>query len=229
MSEEETTQVENPREERGSPIPGCLILSAIVIVFGGLVVLYTFVGIYQNRTIGEFTQDTAAVVSIEAPTGTETAAVTAKLLAIEAAVKANRAERFFFTARDLNIMIATLDVAKDFRGNTMVEKIGSEGLVAPMAQPLRKGIFDKGKRYLNATFLPEPELRARTIAFKVRDIRPAVGTVPQGFIDNYSVIDFFRLDPENPAIKANVKSLGGIYIENDQLVVETQIREDNAE
>ena len=56
-----------------------------------------------------------------------------------------------------------------------------------------------------------------------------VGTVPQGFIDNYSVIDFFRLDPENPAIKANVKSLGGIYIENDQLVVETQIREDNAE
>ena len=125
--------------------------------------------------------------------------------------------------------LATLDVAKDFRGNTMVEKIGSEGLVAPMAQPLRKGIFDKGKRYLNATFLLEPELRARTIAFKVRDIRPAVGTVPQGVIDNYSVIDFFRLDPENPAIKANVKSLGGIYIENDQLVVETQIREDNAE
>ena len=226
MLDEETTQVEDTRGERGSPIPGCLILSAIIIVFGGLVILYTVVGMYQNRTIDGFTQDTPADISIEPPTVTETEAVAAKLHAIDDAVKGNRAERFFFTARDMNLMIATLDVAKDFRGNTMVEKISSEGLVAAMAQPLRKGIFDKGKRYLNATFILEPELRARTIAFKVRDIRPAIGTVPQGFIDNYSVIDFFRLDPETPAIKACVKSLGAIYIEDGQLVVETQIRED---
>lgn len=222
--EEETNSGEPVRGDRGSPIPGCLILGSIVGVFGGLVVLYTVVGLYQNRVIGDFTQDTAAVIQSVEPSGDQVAAVTAKLGLVAAAVKENRAERVLFSAEDLNILIATLDVAKDFRGNTFVESIGPDGIIAAMAQPLRKGIFSKEFRYLNATFVLEPEVRARTIAFKVWDIRPAEGSVPQGFIDNYSVIDFFRLDPENEAIKAHIQSLGAIYAEDGQLVVETIVR-----
>ena len=222
--EEEQNTGDAGRGDRGSPIPGCLILGAIIGVFGGLVVLYTVVGIYQNRVIGDFTQDTAAQIQAVAPSTGQVEAVTAKLGLIEKAVKENRAERVLFTAEDLNVLIATLEAAKDFRGNTFVESIGPDGIVAAMSQPLRKGIFNKGFRYLNATFVLEPEVRARTIAFKVRDIRPAEGSVPQGFIDNYSVIDFFRLDPENEAIKAHIQSLGAIYAEDGKLVVETIIR-----
>lgn len=222
--EEEQNTGDAGRGDRGSPIPGCLILGAIIGVFGGLVVLYTVVGIYQNRVIGDFTQDTAAQIQAVAPSTGQVEAVTSKLGLIAKAVKENRAERVLFTAEDLNVLIATLEVAKDFRGNTFVESIGPDGIVAAMSQPLRKGIFNKGFRYLNATFVLEPEVRARTIAFKVRDIRPAEGSVPQGFIDNYSVIDFFRLDPENEAIKAHIQSLGAIYAEDGKLVVETIIR-----
>lgn len=222
--EEEMNAGEAPRGDRGSPIPGCIILGAIIGVFGGLVVLYTVVGTYQNRVIDGFTQDTAAVIELVEPNPAQVEAVTAKLGLIEKAVKENRAERVLFTAEDLNILIATLEVAKDFRGNTLVNEIGPDGIVAAMAQPLRKGVFAKGFRYLNATFVLEPEVRARTIAFKVKDIRPAEGTVPKGFIDNYSVIDFFRLDPENAAIKAHIQSLGAIYPEDGKLVVETMVR-----
>jgi len=222
--EEEQNTGDAGRGDRGSPIPGCLILGAIIGVFGGLVVLYTVVGIYQNRVIGDFTQDTAAQIQAVAPSTGQVEAVTAKLGLIAKAVKENRAERVLFTAEDLNVLIATLEAAKDFRGNTFVESIGPDGIVAAMSQPLRKGIFNKGFRYLNATFVLEPEVRARTIAFKVKDIRPAEGAVPQGFIDNYSVIDFFRLDPENVAIKAHIQSLGAIYAEDGKLVVETIIR-----
>ena len=222
--EEEQNTGDAGRGDRGSPIPGCLILGAIIGVFGGLVVLYTVVGIYQNRVIGDFTQDTAAQIQAVAPSTGQVEAVTAKLGLIAKAVKENRAERVLFTAEDINVLIATLEAAKDFRGNTFVESIGPDGIITAMSQPLRKGIFNKGFRYLNATFVLEPEVRARTIAFKVRDIRPAEGSVPQGFIDNYSVIDFFRLDPENEAIKAHIQSLGAIYAEDGKLVVETIIR-----
>ena len=225
MADEETIPEGPARGERGSPTPGCCILGAIIAVFGGLVILYTAVGIYQNRTIGGFTQDKAAAITVLAPTPDQVASVKARLGLIETAVKENRAERVLFTAEDLNVIIATFDLAKDFRGNTSIERIGAEGLVAAMAQPMRKGIFDGGVRYLNATFVLEPEVRARTIAFKVRDIRPAIGSVPQGFIDSYSVIDFFKLNPENPVIKANIGSLEAIYGEEGQLVVETKIRE----
>jgi hypothetical protein len=226
MPDEETIPEASPGALRGSPVPGCMILGAIVFVFGGLIILYTVVGSYQNRVIGGFTQDTPAALPVPAPTPAEVEAVSAKLALIASAVKENRAERVLFTAADLNIVIASFEVAKDFRGNTSVESIGPEGIVAAMSQPMRKGIIKKGVRYLNATFVLEPEVRVRTIAFKVKDIRPATGQVPPGFIDNYTALDFFRLDPENAVIKAHIESLGAIYGEEGQLVVETKVRDD---
>ncbi len=229
MPDEETIPEDSRTALRGSPIPGCLILGAIVFVFGGLIILYTVVGTYQNRTIGTFTQDTPAALPVVEPTPAGIEAVRAKLALIASAVKENRAERILFTADDLNLIIATFEVAKDFRGNTSVESIGPEGIVAAMAQPMRKGIFDKGLRYLNATFVLQPEVRARTIAFMVKDIRPAAGEMPSGFIDNYTALDFFKLDPENPEIKAHIESLGAVYGEAGQLVVETKVRDDLGE
>ena len=228
MSDEESIPEESSAALRGSPVPGCLILGAIVTVFGGLIILYAVVGTYQNRTIGTFTRDTPAALPVVDPSPAEVAAVRAKLDLIATAVKENRAERVLFSAAELNHLIATFEVAKDFRGNTVVKSVGPGGIVAAMAQPMRKGIFDKGLRYLNATFVFEPEVRARTIAFKVRDIRPDEGSVPAGFVHNYATLDFFRLDPESEVIKSHIQSIGAIYGEGDRLVVETKVREDGA-
>ncbi len=229
MADEETISENSRAALRGSPLPGFLILGAIIFVFGGLIVLYTVVGSYQNRVIGGFTEDTPAELPVLVPAPAALADVEAKLERIAAAVKENRPERVLFTAADLNLIIAHYDVAQDFRGNTSVESIGPEGIVAAMAQPMRKGFLKKGLRYLNATFVFEPEVRARTIAFKVKDIRPATGEMPPGFIDNYAALDFFRLDPENPVIKAHIGSLGAVYGEEGQLVVETKVRDEVGE
>lgn len=210
-----------PMPDRGSPVPGCLILAAIVTVFGGLIVLYLVVGTYQYRKIGTFAQDTPAELAIPAPAQAQVESAMDKLKAIEAAVAAKQAERILFTAEDLNVLIATLPVAEGFRGNTRIKSIGPGGIVAEMAQPMRKGPFQKGFRYLNASFILQPELRARTIAFKVIGIDPVVGEVPKPFVDSYASLDLFKLDPENPAMKAHVTSLTAVYTEDGQLVVET--------
>ncbi len=214
-----------PSPERGSPAPGCCILAAIVGVFGGLVVLYSVVGTYQHRTIPGFTQETAAAFSIPVPSATQAEAAKAKLRQIEAAVAEGRSERVLFTIGDLNALIASLDEAADFRGNARVERITVEGLSVEMAQPIRRGVFKKGFRYLNGTFVFQPELRARTIAFKLLSIRPTVGEAPKPFVDSYASLDLFRLDPEIPALKANVSSLAAVYTEEGQLVVETKAGE----
>lgn len=212
--------------KRGSAAPGCCILTAIVGVFGGLVVLYIGVGLFQVKSFAGITQDKAAVVEIGTPAPAVVESALAKLHLIGQAVSESKSERVLFNAAELNALIATLDEAEGFRGNTRIERIDPQGLVIRMSQPLRKGPFQKGFQYLNADFVLEPELRARSIAFKVRDIHPDSGELPKGFVAGYASLDLFRLDPDLPAIQANVPSLEAVYIEEDQLVVETKTAED---
>ena len=95
MAEEKS---ESP-ELRGSPTPGCLILAAIIIVFGGLVVLYVVVGSIQNKKIDEFTQNEPAKLEAIVASDERTAATSAKLKQIEKAVSAGRSERITLPLR----------------------------------------------------------------------------------------------------------------------------------
>ena len=153
----------------------------------------------------------------------------AKLESVGTAVADRKVERVLFTTEDLNVLIATLDATKDFGGQTFIEEITEQGIVAKMAQPVRKGIIEKGFRFLNGEFVFKPEVRARTIAFKVIAIRPAVGSVPQNFVESYATLDFFRLDPENEAIAANINSIESVYTEDGHVVVETRLKPRNEE
>lgn len=208
----------------GTGLPGCIILFAILAVFGGLIVLYSFVGMKQHREIGKFTEDTPAELAIPEPSKEAVDAVEQKLFTLKAAASQNKAERILFTADDLNTLIATKEMAADFRGNTRIKQITPQGLAVEMSQPMRKSPLSRGYRYINAIFLFQPELRARTIAFKVMDILPEEGTLPQQFVSNYSSLDFFRLDPNNEVIKAYIPAISRIYVEGDQLVIETKVR-----
>ncbi|MEM6278182.1 MAG: hypothetical protein AAF733_01795 [Verrucomicrobiota bacterium] len=225
-----STEESPPREElKSSPYPGCVILCTIVLVFGGLIILYTLVGNFQKKEIATFTQEEPAEIQIPDPSEEEASSALEKLQTIESAAAEGSAERILISAGELNALIGSLDELKDFRGQTYIERISPQGIVAMMAQPMRKGFLNKEIHYLNATFVLQPELRSRTVAFKVVDIRPVVGEVPKQFVDSYAVLDFFRLDPEMEAISRNIKSIVAIYTEGGQLVVETGVREETEE
>jgi len=221
MSTEEESE---PQELRSSPVSGCIILISIIVVFGGLVVLYTVVGLYQTRKIDDFAQDEPMAIQVDEPDAATVEAALAKLGEIENAVEEKVAIRVLFTPQDLNVLIATQEMLKDFRGQTYITRISPQGLVADMAQPMRKGIFDSGSRYLNGTFVFQPEIRLRTVAFKVIDIRAVEGDVPEQFVSNYAVLDFFRLDPENEQIKKHISYIAAVYAEAGSLVVETGVK-----
>jgi hypothetical protein len=223
MSNSESEPADPPQALRSSPFSGCFILVSILVIFGGLIVLYTVVGIYQNRTIDEFTQAQPAEITLLTPGSAQLETANAKLGQISQAVANEASERIEFTAEDLNVLIASMEELKDFRNQTYVERISPQGIVAKMAQPMRRGVFNKTPRYLNATFVFQPEVRARTVAFKVVDIRADVGEVPEGFKENYATLDFFRLDPELEAMKTHIRSIAAVYAEPGKLIVETKI------
>jgi len=219
MSEPEQTG----ERRGGTGMPGCFILCAILVVFGGLVILYAVIGYKQNNAIGEFTVDEPAEIQVVSPTPEEAKSAKDKLIAIKEAATQNKAERILFTKEDLNVLIATLEVAEDFRGTTFVESLEDFGLVVRTAQPLRKGVLSKGHRYLNGSFVFVPEVRKRTIAFKVKDIKPDKGSVPEQFVSVLSSLDLFKLDPENKELEATIASIKRVYTEGGMLVVETQV------
>ena len=219
----DSTDSEKPDRLRSSPTSGCFILSTIILIFGGLIVLYTVVGTYQNRKIDEFTSDAPITIPVIEAISAEIETASAKLKMIGTAVKNETPERIEFSADKLNILIATREELKDFREQTYIERISPQGIVARMSQPMRSGLSKKNHRYLNGTFVFQPELRARTVAFKVLDIRPDKGDAPQAFIESYATLDFFRLDPDLEAIQKNIKSIAAVYTEPGKLIVETKI------
>ncbi len=223
MSDSSTssTETKQPEFRGGSPTSGCIILVAIIVIFGGLGVLYAFTFFYQKNAIEGFTQDAPAEIAVYEPTEAEATAVREKLSAIEASAKAGKEERFSLSATDLNTMMATYEMLEGFRGNTLVDAITERGVETRMTQAMRKLPLSGRQRHLNATFIFKPELLKRTISLRVRDIVSDVGTIPEQFISNYDTIGFYKIDPENPHIKDIVPNLSRIYVEGDQVIIET--------
>lgn len=209
-----------PKQAGASPF-ACVIPAAILVVFGGLAAVTAVIYFVQKRAYGDFTGDQPAPIPVFAPSPGQAAQALAKLEAVRKATAEEKIERILFSADDINSLIATVDLLKDFRGNTLVEKISQRGMETRMSQPVRKMVFSKERRYLNATFIFLPELRRRTIALRVADILPDQGTIPREFVKNYDTLGFFKLDPELPAIKAAIPRLSRVYLEDGNLVVET--------
>ena len=203
-------------------MPGCVILSAILIVFGGLVILYTVVALYQNRMISGFTDELPVQRPVANPTSADIDTVARKLKQLESAAKENRLEQVRFTAGDLNVLIASQKLLADFRGQTHIARITASGIEAEMSQPMRKG-FPGGRRYLNALFILQPELRRRTVHFQVIDIRVPGRQVPRKFVEGYAGLEFFRLDPKHDNLGPVMSKLGRVCAEEGVLVVETRI------
>jgi len=208
---------------RSSPASGCIILCTIIVVFGGLIVLFTTRGLWMSRQIDEFTTDTAVPVPVAEATPEQATAALEKLQKVRDAALNNATERITFSAEDLNALIASQEILADFRGTAYIEKITANGIVTRVTQTLR-GLKPGTFRYLNGTMDFTPLLRRKTIVFQIRDVRVPDKEVPEEFIKSYSSQDLFKLDHTNPILGDVMRELERVYLEDGQLVVETRTK-----
>ena len=208
---------------KSSPAAGCIILATIVLVFGGLLVHYTMRGWWMNKEIDKFTVATPEPTPIATPSPEEINSAQAKLADIRDAALNNTTERITLSAAELNTLIASQDILADFRGTAFIEKISEDGITTKVSQAF--GSFRKETfRYLNGEIDYWPTLRKKTIVFQVRDLRVPGKEVPQKFIESYSSQDFFKLDPNNQTMGPVMRELDRVYLEKDQLVIETRTK-----
>lgn len=220
MPENETNS-DDSLMDRGANTSGCCVFAAIVTIFGGLVILYVTIYFVQRNLYEGFTQDAPVEIRLLEPNETQESEVRAKLDKIKVATENDDQVRVMFTAEDLNVMIATMEPLKDFRGNTYVDAITNRGIEANMSQAIRRMPLTPGAMHLNATFVLWPELRRRTIAMRVADIIPVEGKVPEGFVESFDSMSMMRFDPDNPVFKNHIPKIRRVYLEEPHLVVET--------
>lgn len=207
--------------ERGAATSGCIILGAILTVFGGLIILYIVVFFLQRNAFSSFTESEPAKIAVPQPSEAQVESTMGKLAGIDLATKEERIERFLLTKEDLNTLIAECEVLSDCRGTTLVKTISDRGIETQMTRPIRKMPLSNEQWHLNAKFIFWPELRRRTIAMRVVDIFPDKGTMPKGFVESYDSMSPLKLDPDSPYIKPYVSKIRRIYIEPPHVVVET--------
>ncbi|MGY8640200.1 MAG: hypothetical protein ACKVJU_03780 [Verrucomicrobiales bacterium] len=210
--------------ENSSPIPGCAILATILLVFGGLVVLYVTVGFYQAKKFGQFTDAEPLTFPVTVTSAADAKRVQDELLKIKTATENNEVIMAKFSADDLNTLIASVEKLKDFRGNTLISTITDDGIEVEMSQPIRQMGFSKPNRYLNGTFVFKPEVRSRTIAFKLIDIRQEnrETPIPPQFIGSFGAIDFFKVDPDEEKLEPILRKLKRAVIEDGYVQVHTK-------
>ncbi len=203
-----------------SPLPGCVILITVVVVFGLLATVFTIVFHKQSDYFRKVSTETPVEVPSVTPTEERVAEVTDKLDRLLAAADADELVRIEFTAEDFNTLIGSRELLADFRGQTHVRGISEKGIEAEMTQPIRSGFLRQGIRYLHGTFWLKPEFTGKTVLFRVADIELPGEEVPEGLVNSYP--SFMKLDPKLPPFDRVLPKLGKIYVEGDRVIVETR-------
>ena len=222
MSEQNISKPNKPlnEQEGASPLPGCIIIITVVVVFGGLAMLYIGFAFWMNNKLDAFTSPEATEISVINPSQQQLDTVYEKLKQLEQATKESRMVRVSFSAEDINTLIANDPLLASLRGNTKVESIDSQGIQTQVSQQFR-GLPFRPSRFLNATFAFVPVVLKDSVVFEIHDIRVSGKEVPQGFIEGYSKQDFFKLDTNNENLKPVLIQLRRTYLEKDRIVVET--------
>lgn len=203
-----------------SPLPGCVILITVVVVFGLLATVFTIVFHKQSDYFRQVSTETPVEVPSFTPTESQIAGVSEKLNRLLAAAEADELVRLEFSAEDFNALIGSRDLLSDFRGQTLVRGISEKGIEAEMTQPIRSGFLRQGIRYLHGTFWLKPEFTGKTVLFRVADIELPGKEVPEGLVNSYPA--FMKLDPKLPPFDRVLPKLGKIYVEDDRVIVETR-------
>ncbi len=203
-----------------SPTPGCIIMILAVIVLGGSLVYAVYRGIEMNREIDLFTESAPVARPLLSPSAEEKTALRKRLSDFSRAALDGRDAELALSALDLNYLIATEPILRDFRGNTRIREIKPEFIVADISQTLNS-LLPGRPRYLNAAFHFKADIQEDGLGLSLIDITAPDKEIPRGFIELYALKRTFRLDPENPAFGPALKKIRLVRTEDGRVIVST--------
>jgi hypothetical protein len=171
-------------------------------------------GIRQSEALAKFVDKQPIEFPVTQPSEAQIAHAKAALDQISRAAKDGTEAEVALTVEDLNTLILTSEVLKDYRNSARVRSISPRGLEAEMSQELR------GKRFLNGSFRFTPgKSSTNTWQLILEDIIVPGREVPRQFIEGYRTLQMFRFENAIPELQGALKRIDQIRLEDGRALV----------
>ncbi len=203
---------------RRSPFAGCAILIAAGAVMLFLVSFSVISLFRQYREIERFTSDKAAPVLVDDSAGSEAVLnrLAERLEGFRQRLAAGEECSLSLTPAECNLLIASREEFRDFRGTLRVADLRNGALRIEISFPLNgmprlaregePGWLGSDPRYLNGTLVAKPALSGKEVVLEILDIKVPGRSVPRGFIEQmspYRLAERYLADPAlGPAMAA---------------------------
>lgn len=215
-----------------SPLSGCAILIAAVLMLLFLIGFSIWVPFRQADEIEKFTQPEPApvpVVSLEDHENAATGLVEQLEVFRSALAGEETPARVELTALDLNLAIATFPQLEELRGTFFVREIAEDHLVIDICYRLNgrprlardgePGPIAADPRHLVGTLHARPLLTNREFALDVIGLNVPGAEVPAGFMGHFSTLRIFERHLQDPVIGPAMGKLTRASLENGRLIL----------
>lgn len=215
-----------------SPLSGCLILIAAVLMLVFLIGFAIWVPFRQAAAIEKFTREAPSPVPTESLEVREDDArrLSARLQEFRSALSDEQAEaRLVLSADDLNLAIAMFEPIRELRGTFHIREIRDGALFIDICYQLNgrprlardgeTGPVTADPRYLVGTVKATPQLGKRELALRVEDLEVEDAEVAEGFMGHFSTLRIFEGSLDDPDIGPPMARLTRAAIEDDRLVL----------
>jgi hypothetical protein len=215
-----------------SPLAGCLILIAAVVILAALIGFSIWVPFRQAAEIEKFTRAEPQPVPRTELADHESAArdLAARLEQFRSELSDPESEATLrLDVLDLNLAIELFEPLAELRGSFHVRDIADEQLVIDLCYRLNgrprlarageDGPITSDPRFLVGTIQATPRLSKREFALEVEDLQVQDAEVPEGFLGHFSTLRLFESAKENPAIGQPMAQLTHASLEQGELVL----------
>ncbi|MEM8956122.1 MAG: hypothetical protein AAGD22_18360 [Verrucomicrobiota bacterium] len=204
-----------------NPGIGCFIMGLAAFILIGVAVFFIYQGLRMDKAINAFTDPKPASYPVEEPTDDEKNGLYQRLEDFAKAAHANEQTKLSLDADDLNHLIATSPILKDYRGTAFVTEISDFFIIADLSQMINR-ILPGNPRYLNAKFSLTPFLRDdKTVRLDVKNITSTKYDIPQGFVDLYGQRQVLQFDEDNPILGPILQRLQSIDVKDNTIQITT--------
>lgn len=214
-----------------SPMAGCVILIAALLVMAFLIVFSTVTLFRQFNEIAKFTGETPQTLEVSKVEGNEAALnrLSERLELFRQQLDGEGEVRLELTPEEINLAIAAFDSFKELRQTFRVESIADGVMQIRISFPLngkprlaRKdegGLIASDSRYLNALLIGEPRLLKNEVVLQIYELQVPDAKVPDEFTQQmspYRLMERYLADPVLGPVMAKLTSVG---LEDGKMVI----------
>jgi hypothetical protein len=214
-----------------SPLAGCTIFIAAVLVMMFLVGFSVYVLFRQYHEIEKFTspQPVALEVPVLEDREAELNQLAENLENFRQRLLADEAAELSLSAAEMNLAIAAFAPLKELRGTFRIEEVGEDHLRIAISFPLNgrprltrdeeTGLITSDMRYLNGTMIARPRLARNEISLLISEIEVPGAEVPREFVEQMSPYRITERYVADPVLGPPMARLTSVALENGRFVM----------